>query len=92
MPILAKDIIFRLMDRIEELYIENATLREELRNADQNALNETIQHMKDSVRVRQHVAARFAPVRAALLRESLEEQALLELLRGLPPIDVKNMS
>ncbi len=92
MPIPAKDIIFRLMDRIEEMYIENLILRDELRHMNQEALNQVIQDAKNSPKLKSKVASLFAATRAALLQESLQEEALLESLRAVPPIDVKDMN
>ena len=86
MPIPAKEIIFRLMDRIEEIYIENIILRDELRHMNRAALDQVLQDAKNDPRLKSKVAALHASQRAALLQESLEEQALLESLKRFRPL------
>jgi len=85
MPILSQEILSRLIDRIEALYIENLILRDELRHRNQDQLAQMIEQAKNSPRLTAKVRALFAPIRNALLDEVLLEQEIQEFLKAAPP-------
>jgi hypothetical protein len=75
MAIVGKDASFRLVDYIENLYLENLILKDELRHRNQAQMAAMLEKLKADPRITTRVRALFAPLRARILEEAFEEQA-----------------
>jgi hypothetical protein len=88
MAIVGKDARFRLVDYIENLYLENLILKDELRHRNLAQMAAMLEKLKADPRITTRVRALFAPLRARILEEAFEEQAIQEFLKANPPKNV----
>lgn len=84
MPNLSEDILSRLLNHIEGMYVENLILRDELRHRDQATLNRVIEDAKASPKMKKKIAALFRPLRSSLSEEVRLEEAIREFAKATP--------
>jgi hypothetical protein len=82
----AEKLLKQVLDVVELMYIENLTLKDELRrHVNESAMKQMIADARKSPAVKKKLDALFRPIRTALSEEVRLEEVIRELLKASPP-------